>query len=651
MRTSAGNSHRRLLRAATSLAVAWAAVCAEGGPPPSSQDLWSLSELDGPHDAPAPQPLPHDAPLLQHDAPFADGAGPPARSGSGFVPHGVGSRDAIVQGDPGSGSATVSPLFAAAAPQPLAATLGGDAAPYLPPAAGRVPYGPGYLTAVGRYRGLPPVAPQTISAHEPLWEVLPAPDAARGEAPLRLPHSHDCRVGEARYLADDFTPDPNVLGPCPVPGASLAPYGDKTSICGTLPICELGVPFYGSGPLPPAQTWFGRTNPAQPKFYVYGDFRTALAENNSAGNTRDVWASRLNLDVDLWLTATERFHGFWGPLDENNQFSSIFVESGEMEIEQRFSGWDETTDTLFFEGDLGYMVGGWRGIDAPFDLPIAVGLVPLFLQNGIWMDDAIVGAAATIPARNDPWLDWSNFDTTFFVGFEELTTPAFGADADEANLAGVHAFIDRRGGYIELGWAYVDDPTDRGLSYHNFAASYSRRYLNLVSSAARAIVNVGQGGPADQRTADGCLLLLENSLLTPLPYNVVPYANLFAGFDRPQALARVQGPLQNTGVNFETDLLTGYPTLDASGHNAYGGAVGVDLLGRDLDRQLILEAATVQPYGDAALRQAPGDQYAVGVRVQQVLNRAWLIRGDMMFGWLENADDISGMRAELRRKF
>ena len=44
----------------------------------------------------------------------------------------------------------------------------------------------------------------------------------------------------------------------------------------------------------------------------------------------------------------------------------------------------------------------------------------------------IVGAAATIPARNSPWLDWSNFDVTFFVGLDQVTSPAFAAFAQSS---------------------------------------------------------------------------------------------------------------------------------------------------------------------------------------------------------------------------
>ena len=38
--------------------------------------------------------------------------------------------------------------------------------------------------------------------------------------------------------------------------------------------------------------------------------------------------------------------------------------------------------------------------EASFDLPFTVGLFPLFLQNGIWANDAILGGAVSLPAKN-----------------------------------------------------------------------------------------------------------------------------------------------------------------------------------------------------------------------------------------------------------
>jgi len=172
-----------------------------------------------------------------------------------------------------------------------------------------------------------------------------------------------------------------------------------------------------------------------------------------------------------------------------------------------------------------------------------------------------------------------------------------------------------------------------------------------LSNSMRVIVNTGQDGPRNLRTADGVLLLMENSFLTRRPYNVIPYANFFAGYGTPQPAARLAGPLKNTGINFETDLLTGFPLLDDSGNNTWGGAIGVDLLGQSFEQQLILEFAFLQTFDDPANRIARGDQYAVGARYQKPLNHTWILRADAMHGWLENSRDISGVRVELRQKF
>jgi hypothetical protein len=511
------------------------------------------------------------------------------------------------------------------------------------------PAGPGFMRSVGRFGPAAAVNAGVNSVHGAPWDQPPACEPPP-VPPIAASIQHDPCSDETAFAAIDFTPDPSYDCYCWDGCSELDVYGGKHLNCTQRPWVECFTPLYGPGPWPPSYDCLGPTNLVRPKFYVYGDYRVAAANNNNVANAQSVIANRLNLDFDFSVSATERFHMFWGPLDEGQQFSSLVFDGGEMEVDEHLDGWDQNTDTMFFEGDLGALLGGARGSYAPFDLPFAVGLMPLVLQNGVWLEDAFVGAAATIPARNSPWLDISNADTTFFVGFDELTTRAFDGD-DNADFVGVTSFIERRGGYIELGHAYVRDPAHAGRSYHNIGLSYTRRYLNLVSNSARVIINTGQDGPQNQRTADGYLLLLENSLLTPLPYNIVPYVNLFAGFDRPQPLGRLQGPLKNTGINFESDLLTGYPILDDSGNNTYGGAFGVDLLGRQFDRQLIVEAAVVQAFDDPAARIAAGDQYAAGIRYQRRLNNSLILRADAMHGWLENSDDIDGMRVELRHKF
>ena len=81
---------------------------------------------------------------------------------------------------------------------------------------------------------------------------------------------------------------------------------------------------------------------------------------------------------------------------------------------------DSNPQTLFFEGDFGSIYSGFSGKEASFDLPFTVGLFPLFLQNGIWANDAILGGAVSLTAKNSAKLGLANFDVTFFAGFDNV---------------------------------------------------------------------------------------------------------------------------------------------------------------------------------------------------------------------------------------
>ena len=512
-----------------------------------------------------------------------------------------------------------------------------------------------FMPMLGRYGVVAPRTPGVDSVHAPFrtagLQYLPQPcDAQPHQAPGPI---IDPRSRVTGYSSADFAPDPFFDQ---IPWDSWAEqgvYGGKYLNPVQRPLVEWGMPLYLNGPVPPPTFEWGVTNPSVKRFYVYGDYRAAAAYNAQKGSDLGVLAHRLNLELDYWMTATERLHAFIGPLQEGGAFMRYEFDDGSPFFREELDLFDEDTDTLFFEGDLGAIIGGVSGTYAPFDLPIAAGLIPLLFQNGVWMEDALLGMAMTIPARNSPLLDWSNFDVTFFYAVDELDSPAFGV-SDSANVYGATTFIEAKGGYLEAGYAFLDDPMPVGRSYHNVGVSYTRRYLNLMSNSMRVIVNAGQDGPEEGRTANGVLLLAENSFLTRWPYNVIPYVNGFVGVDDPQSVARAGaagGVLRNTGILFESDNLTGYPTLDATGNDTYGAAVGVDLLAHDFSQQLILEAAVLQAYGDPMFRNAPGDQYGIGARYQIPISHRYLLRFDVMHGWFENSDDVTGARTEFRWKF
>jgi hypothetical protein len=435
--------------------------------------------------------------------------------------------------------------------------------------------------------------------------------------------------------------------------AQVDVYGAKKVVEPPRPLLELGRLQYTSGSYGESSTLLGEKNPLLPGLAIYGDWRTAVAYNNNNGKDIAQIATRLNLDVDFKITGTERIHAFFTPLQNNNVFTRYEFGGGDgnKELKGEFEPFPQT---LFFEGDFGSLYSGFSGKEATFDLPFTVGLFPLFLQNGIWANDAILGGAVTLPAKNSAFFGLANFDTTFFAAFDNVNNAGLiGAGADDnnvANLYGATAFIDAFNGYIETGYGLIQgrDQQD-GLLEHFLSAAYTRRYANTLSNSTRLFANFGDDNGGN---GDGFAVISENSLISGLPSTLLPYANFFVGLGNPQPLVDGNGAgiLKNVGINFETDALTGYPKLDDTGSNAWGGAIGLQYL-FDLDAQLAFEMAMVQPFKDDGIG-AEDAQYGFGVRYQIPIDKSWLFRADATYQILEGEDENNfGIRAEIRKKF
>jgi hypothetical protein len=433
-------------------------------------------------------------------------------------------------------------------------------------------------------------------------------------------------------------------------------YGAKSNVPTSRPILEAGREQYTSGDYNQESALLGEKNLLVPGLAIYGDWRSAVAYNQNNGNDIAQIATRVNIDVDLKITGTERIHAFFTPLQDDARFTR-FEFGGGAGNEKFNEEFDFNPQTLFFEGDVGSIYSGLSGTDASFDLPFTVGLFPLFLQNGIWANDAILGGAVSLTAKNSQALGLSNYDVTFFTAFDNVDNKLFVGDEvnrnnNVANIYGVTAFIDAFGGYIETGYGLiqgVDDQADG--QYTNFlTAAYTKRYYNTLSNSTRVFANFGNG-----EEDEGVAIISENSLISGLPSTLLPYANFFIGFGNPQPLVDGNGAgiLKNVGINFETDALTGFPKLNDTGSNAYGGAIGLQYL-FNLDQQLVFEIATVQPFGDPIAGVGVADpQYAFGVRYQIPINKDWLFRADATYQISDDDDDDEnfGLRAEVRRKF
>ncbi len=496
-------------------------------------------------------------------------------------------------------------------------------------------------------------------------QVLPGTQVAPAEPPQYVGVYSEKRTGEATAAPaartqstggkeeDPFRPDPQ-YGVNYDSQSQVDIYGAKTAVEPPRPPIELGRQQYTSGGYDESSTILGELNPLLPGLAVYGDWRTAVAYNNNNGKDIAQIATRVNIDVDFKITGTERIHAFFTPLQDNAKFTRYEFGGGGGDDEFTFES-ELHPQTLFFEGDLGSLYSGFSGSDSGYDLPFTVGLFPLFLQNGIWANDAILGAAFTIPAKNSASLGLANFDITFFAAFDNVDNAGVVADAvsdnnNIANVYGVTTFIDAFGGYIEAGYGLIQGRDEQdGLLEHYLTVAYSRRYANTVSNTTRLFANFGDYAGED---GDGFAIISENSLISGLPSTLIPYANFFIGFGNPKPLVdgNNAGILKNVGINFETDALTGYPKLDDTASDTWGGANGLQYL-FNLDQQLVFEIAMVQPFDEDEIDAVPA-QYGLGVRYQIALTRAWLFRADATYHIIDGADeDNFGMRAEVRRKF
>lgn len=450
-----------------------------------------------------------------------------------------------------------------------------------------------------------------------------------------------------KFDENAFKPDPNYKDDRYDAKEQLQIYGGKKANDEPFYPFFFGRRLYPVGQFNEGLSILGTKNRIYPHFMGFGDLRIAYANFDDAVDERAEIAARMNLDLDLKITATERLHAFVRPLDKDNQFTRMLFNNGESEFEERF---DFNLDALFFEGDLGWIWTGISGDYARFDLPFAVGLMPIIFHNGIWLNDIFTGVAFTLPAKNSALLDISNMDITFFAGNDEIDSPlvAQGSDLNDVKIFGLNAFIEAMQGYFELGYAFTEDEIkfDNDQSYHNVALSFSHRWHDIASLSYRVIGNFGQEEDnAGEKSADGYLFLLETSWMTSLPYTLIPYANFFAGIDQPQSVARAGGILQNTGILFEGDGLTGFPTLDAAAQDKWGAALGIEYL-FNLDQQIVFEAAAVMDHTGTE-----DHEYGLGLRYQLPLTATIIFRADAMVGFRDLRENIFGGRTELRWKF
>lgn len=312
-----------------------------------------------------------------------------------------------------------------------------------------------------------------------------------------------------------------------------------------------------------------------PRLDVDGYFRTQILDEQLKFPgykhfARSLIAPEVDLEVNLKLTATQRIHAEFQPLDGGLLRPTVYaIRPG--------GGWTVRTDraggepaTLFYEGEfLNWLTPRDQ---YPLDLNLAVGRFPLSFQNGILLNNIVDGFA--ISKNNIELGNLSNLNVIYFLTRGE-TQGGFMDPVQEQeerkNLTGVNFDADVYNYFVEGSFYYsYDNPQTtrfpRDLNRGFWGLSVTRSFGNNGISL-RALGDTG-----NESQGNGQLFVLETGQQA---LGVYTYVNIFGATNWLSASNQFDAPLINEGILLTPDRLTPTPGLKASGAQEVGGIWGI----------------------------------------------------------------------------
>lgn len=419
------------------------------------------------------------------------------------------------------------------------------------------------------------------------------------------------------------------------------------------PIIEWGDKLLGQGPIqkgfriPTGAVW-------QPTFWAFGAMRSAVQTFDNGTTSTTEWANRLNLFGNLRLTGTERLVVGLRPLDEKGRFSGYQFDDDGDDV---WAGNAEVR-TLFFEGDLAEVFPRWgRNGNQPKQLGFSVGRQPLFIQEGIMINDNIDSVGLT--RNNIPVPGTSNFRSTFLFGWGEV-----GRDNNiEDNSAKIYGWFNQADIYrqtVDFDIAYVDADETYGSGFFVGLSNYQPigRYNTAVrvnaSFADGDVVGTDPSAPtANPATNDGVLIFTEVSW-SPKGRQDIIYANTFWGIDEYTSASRGPtngGPVGRLGLLFASVGLGKYGApLGNRVQNAAGFALGYQYFW-GTRRQLIFELGGRAETKATNAEAGKATDLALGTRFQQALGQHFILQFDAFGSYVDNGGNKFGGRCEVIYKF
>src|SRR5271163_1567215 len=135
---------------------------------------------------------------------------------------------------------------------------------------------------------------------------------------------------------------------------------------------------FGSDFLSPGQQW-------DPGFSLLGEELSPRLDIDGLIRFQ-VLDPQLDIQTNLQLTATQRVYALWRPIEWGNREPTYFQFGNDHGWTGRASA---TPQALFYEGQpINWLSPNDR---MPLDFTLAIGRVPLFLQNGLWFNNYMDG--------------------------------------------------------------------------------------------------------------------------------------------------------------------------------------------------------------------------------------------------------------------
>jgi hypothetical protein len=409
----------------------------------------------------------------------------------------------------------------------------------------------------------------------------------------------------------------------------------------TTPLFEAFAPFLSTGDIKPGfeiptgAIW-------QPGLLVWGDFRSALQQNDNGNVTTEEWSNRLNLFAQLKLTGTERVLMSVRPLDEGGRFSGYRFKPDTND--NSIDASNDDIRTLFFEGDFGEVFPNLDPDDSRrLDLGFAIGRQPLFKQEGILVNDTV--DAIGIVRNSGRSFGASNVRVAALYSWNEVNRNDRLEDS-KAELYGLFSELDFSCCTVNVDLILVDSelPTGGG----SFIGVSSVQRFGHINTSFRLFNSTAEEAD-NAAVSSGSLFFFELSTTPPKTDNNY-YLNGFVGIDQysPAALDfGVGGPLARTGILFAGVGLGSYGSpLDNNSTDVFGSSLGYQMFFSGGRQQLIAEIAfRKETKGLKTFSEAAGLRYqqASGLHTIYILD-----------GFVSNHDvngSGSGMRAEVRFKF